>query len=214
MDAHFESDALKVFKLGSLGPYANNGFVLVDKASNESAIIDAVPEIDRVIEAAAGTEVRLVLFTHSHLDHVWSFDELKAAVSAPFHMHPDEPNADHARIDVHLRGGETIGLGRTRIGVIHTPGHTPGGLCYYAAPLCVVGDTLFPGGPGRSDNAAALQTLIESIRERLHVLPDETLLVNGHGDDCTIAQSKAEYADFAARTHEPSLHGDVLWARD
>ena len=164
--------------------------------------------------AAAGTTLSMVLFTHSHSDHIASFDELRAALDVPFYMHPDEPQADHARIDVHPRGGEQITLGATTFSVIHTPGHTPGSLCYYAAPLLVVGDTLFPGGPGHTSSPANLQTLIRSITEQLHTLPDETLTFNGHGADCTIAASKAEYAAFAARSHAPDLHGDVLWNRD
>ena len=214
LDTHLESETLRVLKRGPLGPYANNGFVLVDKASSQSAIIDAVAEIDQVIEAAAGTDLRFVLFTHAHVDHVWSFDALKQATAAPFHMHAAEPNVDHSRIDVHLQGGETLQLGSTALRVIHTPGHTPGSLCYHAPSLCVVGDTLFPGGPGRSGSAEELQTMIRSIREKLFALPDETVLLPGHGDNGTIAQSQAEYAGFAEREHDPDLHGDVLWSRD
>lgn len=214
LNAHFESETLRVLKRGPLGPYANNGFVLVDKATNQSAIIDAVAEIEQVTAAVAGTDVRLVLFTHSHADHVWSFDALKEATSAPFHIHPEEPNVDHERIDVHLMGGETLQLGETALRVIHTPGHTPGSLCYYAPPVCLVGDTLFPGGPGRSGSAEDLQTMIGSINNKLFALPEETVLLPGHGDDGTVGASRSEYAGFAAREHDVNLHGDVLWGRD
>lgn len=211
----YETDDLRIVKLGPLGPYANNAWVLIDQATNRSAIIDAVPEIDQVLAAAEGTEVSLVLFTHSHPDHIDSFDALRDRFpDVPFHMHPDEPWGDHARIDVHLRGGETVELGQTRFDVIHTPGHTPGGLCYYHAPFCVVGDTLFPGGPGHSRSNANLQTLIQSITTELYRLPDATTILPGHGDDTTIGASKAEYEAFAARDHDPDLHGDVLWERD
>ena len=214
LNAHFESETLRVLKRGPLGPYANNGFVLVDKATNQSAIIDAVAEIEQVTAAVAGTDVRLVLFTHSHADHVWSFDALKEATSAPFHIHPEEPNVDHGRIDVHLMGDETLQLGETALRVIHTPGHTPGSLCYYAPPVCLVGDTLFPGGPGRSGSAEDLQTMIGSINNKLFALPEETVLLPGHGDDGTVGASRSEYAGFAAREHDADLHGDVLWGRD
>ena len=115
---------------------------------------------------------------------------------------------------MHLQGGETIALGDSTITAIHTPGHTPGSISYYVAPFLMVGDTLFPGGPGHSTSNENLQTLIGSITGRIHPLPDDTLTFNGHGDDCTVAQSKAEYAEFAQRTHAPEIHGDVLWARD
>ena len=210
----YESDALRIFKLGPLGPYANNAWILVDTATSQSALIDAVPEIDQVLAATEGTDLRLVLFTHSHPDHIDSFDALREKTDAPFHMHPDEPWADQSRIDVHLSGGETVTLGETEFQVIYTPGHTPGGLCYYHAPFCVVGDSLFPGGPGHSRSNANLQTLIGSITTQLHPLPEETVILPGHGDETTIGASKAEYAAFAARDHKADLHGDVLWERD
>ena len=214
MDADWESDTLRIIKLGPLGPYANNAFVLVDKASNRSALIDAVPEVDQILDAAAGTRLSMVLFTHSHPDHIASFDPLRERLDVPFYMHADEPWADHTRIDVHLAGGETVALGDTVFQVIHTPGHTPGGLCFYHAPICIVGDTLFPGGPGHTRSNENLQTLIGSITERLYTLPDATIAFNGHGENTTIGASKAEYSEFAQGAHRSDLHGDVLWARD
>ena len=214
VDTHAESDTLRIRKLGPLGPWSNNAFILIDKATNQSAIIDAVPEIDQVLAATQDTTLSMVLFTHSHPDHIASFDELRAAVDVPFYMHPDEPWADHSRIDHALSGGESIALGESTITAIHTPGHTPGSTCYFCAPYLIVGDTLFPGGPGRTADTDSLQTLIGSVTERLYTLPDTSLMFNGHGDDCTVAQSKAEYAEFAARDHADGLHGDVLWGRD
>ena len=211
---HAQTDAIEVRKLGPLGPYANNAFILVDRATQQSTIIDAVPEVDQVLAAVVDTIPRMVLFTHSHPDHIASFDQLRAALDVPFYMHVDAPWADHDRIDERLTGGEAIALGETTIAVIHTPGHTPGSTCYYAAPYLVVGDTLFPGGPGHSTSNANLLQMITSITERIYPLPGETLMFNGHGDDCTIGTSRAEHAVFAARTHAADLHGDVLWARD
>lgn len=212
--AHAESDTLLIRKLGPFGPISNNAFILVDKATKKSALIDAVAEPAQVLAGAADTEIAMVLFTHSHHDHIESFDTLDAALDVPFYMHPDEPWADHTRIQQHLRGGESIALGETTLTAIHTPGHTPGSICYYAAPFLIVGDTLFPGGPGHSTSNEDLHTMVRSITERIYALPDETLMFNGHGDDCSIGQSRAEQAEFAARPHDPSLHGDVLWARD
>jgi glyoxylase-like metal-dependent hydrolase (beta-lactamase superfamily II) len=209
-----ETASLRVLKLGPLGPYANNAFILIDKTTNASALIDAVPEIDQVLAAAAGTRLELVLFTHSHPDHIASFEALRARTAAPYCMHPAEPWADHTRIDRHLAHGAMVRLGATPLQVIHTPGHTPGGLCFYSPGLCVVGDTLFPGGPGHTTSNANLQTLVASITQRLLPLPEDTVTLNGHGEDCTIGRSKAEYAAFAARSHAPGLHGDVLWGRD
>ena len=75
----------------------------------------------------------------------------------------------------------------------------------------MVGDTLFPGGPGHSTSNENLQTLIGSITERLHSLPEDTIILNGHGDETSIGTSREEYARFATQEHDADLHGDVLW---
>ena len=212
----FTADGLRILGLGPLGPYANNAYAVIDTATGACAIIDAVPEPEAILDAIAavpGATVSAVWFTHSHPDHIASFDTLRARLDVPFLMHPDEPWADHARIDTHLQGGETLTLGATAFTVIASPGHTPGGLCYYAAPFCLVGDTLFPGGPGHSTSRANLDTLIGSITTRLYALPDATTILPGHGEPTTIGASKEEYAAFAARPHPDDLHGDVLWAQ-
>jgi glyoxylase-like metal-dependent hydrolase (beta-lactamase superfamily II) len=96
--------------------------------------------------------------------------------------------------------------------VLHTPGHTPGSICLLANGALLSGDTLFPGGPGYSRDHAALAQEILSITGRLYRLPDDTLVLPGHGEGTTIGVSRAEHAAFAARDHPDDLHGDVLWA--
>jgi glyoxylase-like metal-dependent hydrolase (beta-lactamase superfamily II) len=99
--------------------------------------------------------------------------------------------------------------------VLHTPGHTPGSICLLAPAsghnVLISGDTLFPGGPGRSDSNAALNEMIASIASRLLPLPENTVVMPGHGDDTTIAASKREYEVFASKEHPADLRGDVLW---
>ncbi len=114
-------------------------------------------------------------------------------------------------IDLPLADGAANPVGGLTIQAIHTPGHTPGSTCFLVSRHLISGDTLFPGGPGRTDNPADLQEIIRSITERLYVLPDETLVLPGHGDDTTIARSKEEYTAFSSRPHSAELSGDVLW---
>ncbi|MBE0611284.1 MAG: hypothetical protein IH609_18020, partial [Dehalococcoidia bacterium] len=90
-------------------------------------------------------------------------------------------------------------------------GHTPGSTTFVCGKSAFVGDTLFPGGPGRSKDNAALQQEIQSITTRLYDLPDDTTIYPGHGAITTIGESKAEYAVFAAKKHAPDLCGDVNW---
>ena len=157
MDIHQESEQLGVYKLGPFGSSSNNAFFLVDKATGDAAIIDAVANYEAVLAGvqAAGATPKMVLFTHSHPDHMESFDELRELLAVPFYMHPDDIKADDdhrwlqqdVEVDVHVDAGDSILLGETDLRVLHTPGHTNGSICFYAAPYCVVGDTLFPGGP-------------------------------------------------------------------
>ena len=115
------------------------------------------------------------------------------------------------RIDVPLADGLELTVGNVPVRAIHTPGHTPGSVCFLVGRYLIAGDTLFPGGPGHSDTPEDLQQMIRSIVQRLYVLPNETLVLPGHGDGTTIGASRREYAAFAAHPHPPDLCGDVLW---
>jgi hydroxyacylglutathione hydrolase len=202
---------LLIVKVGPLGPFNNNAYLVVDPATKQSVIVDAPPEGETVLEAAQGTRVSRIILTHRHGDHWATIDALKAATGAPVYCHEAdrEPYAD--KVDGTLTDGDEVPLGKGRLQVIHTPGHTPGSICLLTGRSLIAGDTLFPGGPGHSDRPEDLQQEIRSIVERLFALPDETAVYPGHGDDTTIGRSKQEYAVFATQEHPPDLCGDVLW---
>jgi hydroxyacylglutathione hydrolase len=115
------------------------------------------------------------------------------------------------KIDRPLADGEQISVGGNSVTVIHTPGHTPGSCCFLIGRYLISGDTLFPGGPGHTNSPQELQQTIASINERLYTLPDDTLVLPGHGQGTTIGRSREEYAAFAARPQRPDLQGDVTW---
>ena len=202
---------LRVIKVGPLGPFANNGYVIIDPESRESLIVDMPHEGERLLEAAQGTRVTRVILTHVHPDHLASYDLIAAATGALVCAHEDETGIPPEKVEGRLTDGEELLLGDERVTVIHTPGHTPGSICLLAGGHLIAGDTLFPGGPGHTDRPEELQQEIRSIVERLYVLPDGTIVHPGHGDDTTIGQSKREYALFASREHPPDLCGDVTW---
>jgi len=95
--------------------------------------------------------------------------------------------------------------------VLHTPGHTPGSLCLLFGKHLFSGDTLFPGGPGKTGTPAAFEQIVNSITEKLFVLPDETLVYPGHGEDTILGKEKQAFAVFSSRPSNPGLCGDVLW---
>ena len=201
---------VKVFKT-SCGPYDNNAYLIVCPQTNESIIIDAPMGPGKLLEEAAGTQVKAILITHNHQDHLAGLKEIIDATGAQVQAHSEDATALPVSPSALVKDGDTITAGTIVLKVIHTPGHTTGSVCYLVGDHLFSGDTLFPGGPGRSRTPEALQQTIKSITERLYVLPDDTFLLPGHGQDSTLGISKEEYHIFAQKSHPASLSGDVLW---
>ncbi len=193
--------------------FGNNVYVVIDRTTNEAAFIDAPDGVAVSMEAAefAGVRPTRILLTHGHFDHTASIDALKGAFGATLYAQASEPGLKEGQLDVPLADGDTISVGNLVFNVVHVPGHTPGSVAFVHGRHAFVGDTLFPGGPGRSRDNAALRQEIASITSRLYTLADETTIWPGHGACTTIAASKAEYTVFAAKEHAPDLCGDVNW---
>jgi hydroxyacylglutathione hydrolase len=202
---------LTITKFDSLGPYGNNAYLVADRDAGEALIVDMPAGSRAVLEALGDLKVSAILLTHTHPDHWADYDLVRSATGAPVRCHPAEVIMPATKIDRPLSDDEEIRIAGATIRALHTPGHTPGSTCYLSGRILFSGDVLFPGGPGRTQTPADLQQTIASITERLYPLPDDTLVLPGHGDDTTIADSKREYAVFASRPHPPDLHGDVLW---
>jgi hydroxyacylglutathione hydrolase len=213
-----EDGSLRLTKVGPLGPYGNNAYVIADRQAAEAAIVDMPAESSQTLEAVGDLRVVAVLLTHTHPDHWPDYDLVKGATGAPVLCHPAEVIMPAERIDQPLADGDRLAVGGLSLLVMHTPGHTPGSCCFLVEPgssagrrYLIAGDTLFPGGPGHSETPDELQQTIASITERLYTLPGDTVVLSGHGDNTTIERSRQEYAVFASHAHPPDLHGDVLW---
>ncbi|MCH2523598.1 MAG: MBL fold metallo-hydrolase [Dehalococcoidia bacterium] len=174
-------------------------------------MIDAPEGSEAVVQALEGRDVDRIVVTHSHADHWNGFDELRKYTDSPVFASEKETNLNEQYDIQALIDGEIFKIGDATAKIIHTPGHTPGSICIHIGSALLTGDTLFPGGPGRTRSADLLNEEINSITNKLYKLPDETLVLPGHGNDTTIALSKEEYAIFASKTHDPDLHGDVAW---
>jgi hydroxyacylglutathione hydrolase len=210
MDTHTDGP-LTITKFDSLGSYGNNAYLIADPDAGQALIVDMPSGSRAVLAALRDLNVTAILLTHTHPDHWADYDLVKSATGAPVLCHPAEVIMPAAQIDRPLSDGDEVAVGSATIRAMHTPGHTPGSTCYLAGRILFSGDVLFPGGPGRTQTPADLQQSIASITARLHPLPDETLVLPGHGADTTIADSKREYAKFASRDHPPDLAGDILW---
>ncbi len=207
---HNEMD-LRIYSM-EVGSWGNNFYIVADPLRNVAAIIDAAAEAPRILEAVAGMNVLYILTTHGHADHWGALEEVSTAL--PHAIVATTP-ADAGDLPVPttlmLHDGDTLQIGTAPLRVITTPGHTPGSACFITGRHLFTGDTLFPGGPGRTGSPENLRQEITSITTKLYVRPDETIVYPGHGAGTTIGESKAEYAMFAGRTHPDDLHGDVLW---
>ena len=205
------------FEVVVAGPagYANNIYVVVDRSTNEAAFIDAPDEVEQSIAAAeaAGVKPSAILLTHSHSDHTASIDALKERYGCRVYADASEPWLKEGQLDEPVTHGSEVTVGSLRFQVLSVPGHTPGSTTFVHGGHAFVGDTLFPGGPGHSRSHADLEQEITSITTHLYALPDETVIYPGHGARTTIGGSKAEYATFAAKSHDADLHGDVDWAK-
>lgn len=205
-----------VIKAGPLGPYDNNAYVIVDRATKRSIFVDAPFESEKAIERAAGTDVQMIVVTHRHGDHWANIDLVKEKLAAPVWCHEGDRAPYAAKVFDTVSDGDEIPIGETRVRVLHTPGHTPGSICLLiedaaGGRILISGDTLFPGGPGRSDHPDALREMVRSIEAKLLTLPDDTRVYPGHGDNTTIGDARREHAVFASKEHPTDLCGDVTW---
>ena len=200
-----------IFKVAGMGPYDNNGYVIADPSTKEAYLVDAPAEIERLLNEAVDFRVKGVIVTHTHPDHVAGYADLKRLTDLPVAVHERDAHRLPGKPERLLAHDDTLEIGRTRIRVLHTPGHTPGALCLHADGALVSGDTLFPGGPGRTNSPDDLSQIVASIEERLLVLPDGALVLPGHGADTTIAASKTEYAVFKSKERPAGIYGHVSW---
>jgi glyoxylase-like metal-dependent hydrolase (beta-lactamase superfamily II) len=189
----------------------NNIWLVGD--DREVVVVDAAHDADPIVEAVGRRKLLAVVCTHGHNDHINAATAVSARTGAPVLLHPadrmlwDQVHPGHAP-DRALTDGEILKVAGVALGVLHTPGHSPGGVCLLAGdglgehPHVFGGDTLFKGGPGATGRSfSSFETIIESIRERLLVLPPDTVVHTGHGDRTTIGDEAPHLDEWIARGH-------------
>jgi glyoxylase-like metal-dependent hydrolase (beta-lactamase superfamily II) len=200
--AHFVNDDIVIRKT-VVGPFENNVYVVGCARSGEAVIVDAANEPERIFVATEGWGISRVVTTHGHGDHVQAVAAMKAK-GIPVGIHPADATLARFEPDFLITDGDEITVGQVSLHAMHTPGHTPGGLCFLyegeTTSHLFSGDTLFPGGPGNTrNNATDFATIIESIRTRLLTLPTETVVYPGHGLDTTIGTEAPHLEEWIAR---------------
>ena len=205
-----KDDDVQIERL-ELGPFGTNAYIVVCLRTRDSVLVDTPAEAGTILEHLKGTNPRYILLTHNHMDHLGAFAEVRSHLNVPVAAHALDASALPVPPERLLSDGDTITVGELDWLVLHTPGHTPGSLCFRMGRYLIAGDTIFPGGPGKTGSPAAFREIVKSITEKIFVLPDDTWIYPGHGDGTVLKKGKAEFATFASRPHAPGLCGDVLW---
>ncbi len=206
-----KNDQIQIYRL-ELGPYSTNSYILTCRKTKASVVVDAPGDVDLVLAQMNKTRPQYILMTHDHFDHIGGLVELKAALDIPVAAHLADASILPLEPDLFLNDGDEISMGAMKLRVLHTPGHTPGSICFLTGNYLIAGDTLFPGGPGRTQSPHDFHQIVKSITEKLFGLPDHTEVYPGHGEATTIGREKKLYEVFSKGPPDPKLCGDVMWA--
>jgi len=197
------------------GPLGVNCYIIGCESTRFGAVIDPGDDAPLILRGIRknNLNIRYILLTHGHVDHLAHLNRLKDETGAQFLMHPDDafllkglfaqalmfglPNPGKLKPDRFISDNENIELGELTIKVLHTPGHSPGSVTYYVEGKLFVGDLIFAGSIGRTDLPKGdYQALIQSVETRIFTLPDETRIFPGHGPATTVGQEKASNPFF------------------
>ncbi|MDR1204165.1 MAG: MBL fold metallo-hydrolase [Peptococcaceae bacterium] len=192
-----------------VGPIQTNCYLVYDEDTKDAMVVDPGFDGERILEAVRenGLNVKYIVNTHAHMDHVGADMEVKEATGAPLLLHRlDAPLLEEFRemhmrkhsarqreivADMTLEEGQVLEIGKARFTVLHTPGHSPGGVCLVGEGVCFCGDTLFQGSVGRTDfMGGSFEALKASIQNKLYCLDDATPVFPGHGDATTVGAEK------------------------
>jgi len=193
-----------------VGPLEENSYVAADEKTKQALVIDPGDEPDRIIELIKNNvfEVKAIICTHAHFDHIGAVGDVKKATGAKVLIHESDMELyrgakdqaafwgydldDIPEPDGFLNEGDEVRIGNLTFNVFHTPGHSPGGICLYGEGVVFTGDTLFHGSVGRTDFHGGDMVKLKESFKRLLGLPEDTTVFSGHGPETTIRREKRE----------------------
>jgi glyoxylase-like metal-dependent hydrolase (beta-lactamase superfamily II) len=193
-----------------VGPLEENTYIIGDEKTKQAIIVDPGDEPDRIIELIKNNDlkVKAIICTHAHFDHIGAIGDIKKATGAKILIHRGDVELykaakDQAALwgydldeipmpDDFLDEGDEVQVGNMSFKVLHTPGHSPGGICLYGEGIVITGDTLFQGSVGRTDFPGGDIKKLRDSFKRLLELPENTTVLSGHGPESTVGKEKKE----------------------
>ena len=193
-----------------VGPLEENSYIVADEKTKQALVIDPGDEPDRIIELIKNNafEVKAIICTHAHFDHIGAVGDVKKVTGAKVLIHESDMELyrgakdqaafwgydldDIPEPDTFLNEGDEVRIGNLTFKVLHTPGHSPGGICLYGEGVVFTGDTLFQGSVGRTDFHGGDMAKLKESFKRLLGLPEDTTVFSGHGPETTIGREKRE----------------------
>ena len=175
-------------------------------------LVDPGGDAKAIMSLCRDWQVTLILLTHGHYDHTQALDQVRMALEVPVGIHPADAAKFDVEADFELWDSMRLGVGRRYIRLVHIPGHTPGSMALRFDQRAIVGDAIFPGGPGHTADPAALQTALLSLQRTVFTWPDDTIFYPGHGEHGTVGDTRPAFQEFLARPRSADLCGDVTWS--
>ncbi len=203
-------------RVKSVGVDQANCYLIMDENTKVGILVDPGAEGIALIEWIDDVSIQTILVTHAHPDHVGALEYVRRELGVDAGMHIADAQAFSQRADYFLSDGQIIKLGESHLQVVHLPGHTPGSIGLHilddsTPPSVLVGDAIFPGGPGHTTSPADLEVSLETLVRTVFTWSDVTILFPGHGEPTTVGAERIAFDAFYAKPRSPDLFGDVSW---
>ena len=199
-----------------VGDWQANCYRLKNPTSGKGILIDPGDEAEKILAWIGDVEITKILLTHGDHDHIGALAAVKNALNVPTYIHPADANNFGIETDHLIETGDLIALDDVQFEVVHIPGHTPGEVAFRIVEAgevtrAIVGDAIFPGGPGHTRSPEALTLSLESLAKTVFTWQDNVTLYPGHGGPTTVGAERAAFETFYASPRAADLQGDVSW---